>query len=154
MRLPFIFVDSLLGLFKRSKTERGGPEAVVQAVSVPLTRREVGVRGEELAADFLKGRGYRILQRNYRCRQGELDIIARHGECLVFVEVRTKTSSDFGTPEESVTCSKKEKLISLANVYLQNLDAQPRSWRIDVVAVELTPDGRTARLEHIENAID
>ena len=154
MRLPFIFVDSLLGRFKRSKTERGGPEAAVQAAGVPLNRREVGARGEELAADFLKGRGYRILQRNYRCRQGELDIIARHGECLVFVEVRTKTSSDFGTPEESVTCSKKEKLISLANVYLQNLDAQPRSWRIDVVAVELTPDGRTARLEHIENAID
>ena len=120
---------------------------------VPLTRREVGARGEELAVDFLKGLGYKIVQRNFRCRQGEIDIIAQQGECLVFVEVRTKKSCDFGTPEESVTFSKRERLISLADIYLQNLDSPPPSWRIDVVAVELTPDDKVSRLEHIENAI-
>jgi len=120
---------------------------------VSLTRREVGSRGEKLAVDFLKGLGYKIVQMNFRCRQGEIDIIAQQGECLVFVEVRTKKSSDFGTPEESVTYSKREKLISLANIYLQTLDSPPMSWRIDVVAVELTPDNRISRLEHIENAI-
>ncbi len=120
---------------------------------VPLTRREVGSRGEKLAVDFLKGLGYRIVQMNFRCRQGEIDIIAQQGECLVFVEVRTKKSSDFGTPEESVTLSKREKLIVLANIYLQTLDSPPPSWRIDVVAVELTPDDRISRLEHIENAV-
>lgn len=120
---------------------------------VPLTRREVGSRGEKLAVDFLKGLGYKIVQMNFRCRQGEIDIIAQQGECLVFVEVRTKKSSDFGTPEESVTYSKREKLISLANIYLQTLDSPPPSWRIDVVAVELTPDNKISRLEHIENAI-
>lgn len=120
---------------------------------VSLTRREVGSRGEKLAVDFLKGLGYKIVQMNFRCRQGEIDIIAQQGECLVFVEVRTKKSCDFGTPEESVTYSKREKLISLANIYLQTLDSPPPSWRIDVVAVELTPDDRISRLEHIENAI-
>ncbi len=116
-------------------------------------RKEVGAIGEKLAADYLKKRGYKIIQRNYRCREGEIDIIAQKGEFLVFVEVRTKKNTAFGTPEESVTLSKREKLISLADAYLQTLRNQPSSWRIDVVAVELTPDNRVSRLEHIENAI-
>ena len=68
--------------------------------------------------------------------------------------MRTKKSCEFGTPEESITFSKREKLIALANIYLQTLDNPPPSWRIDVVAVELTPDDRISRLEHIENAIN
>ncbi len=118
-----------------------------------LKRKEVGAIGEKLAADLLKKRGYKIIQRNFRCREGEIDIIAQKGECLVFVEVRTKKNTAFGTPEESVTLSKREKLISLANAYLQAYDKPPLSWRIDVVAVELTPDNRVSRLEHIENAV-
>jgi putative endonuclease len=120
---------------------------------IPLKRGEVGARGEKLAAEFLKKRGYKILKRNFRCREGEIDIIAQQGGCLVFVEVRTKKGSGFGTPEESVTLSKREKLISLANAYLQACDNPPASWRIDVVAVELTPDNKVSRLEHIENAV-
>ena len=116
-------------------------------------RKEVGAIGEKLAADFLKRRGYRILQKNFRCREGEIDIIVQKDECLVFVEVRTKKNTAFGTPEESVTLSKREKLISLANAYIQAYDKPPQSWRIDVIAVELTPDNRVSRLEHIENAI-
>ena len=121
---------------------------------MPLKRKEVGARGEKLAMDFLKRRGYRILQRNFRCREGEIDIVAQQGEYLVFVEVRTKKSPDFGTPEESVTLSKREKLISLANAYLQTCHNLPPSWRIDVVAVELTADNKVSRLEHIENAVN
>ena len=116
-------------------------------------RKEVGASGEKLAADYLKKHGYKIIQRNFRCREGEIDIIAQKGECLVFVEVRTKKNTAFGTPEESVTLSKREKLISLANAYLQAYDKPPLSWRIDVVAVELGPDNRVSRLEHIENAV-
>jgi putative endonuclease len=116
-------------------------------------RQDVGARGEKLAADLLKKRGYKIIQKNFRCREGEIDIIAQKGECLVFVEVRTKKNTAFGTPEESVTLSKREKLISLANAYLQAYDKPPQSWRIDVVAVELTRDNRVSRLEHIENAV-
>ena len=118
-----------------------------------LKRKEVGAIGEKLAVDFLKKRGYKILQRNYRCREGEIDIIAQKDEFLVFVEVRTKKNPAFGTPEESVTLSKREKLISLANAYIQAYNKPPQSWRIDVVAVELTPDNRVSRLEHIENAV-
>ena len=118
------------------------------------TRREVGAIGESLAVALLKGSGYEILQTNFRCRQGEIDIIARQGECLVFVEVRTKRSREFGTPEESITSSKKEKLIALAEAYLLTLDCPPASWRIDVVAVELAPQGGVQRLEHIENAVN
>ena len=120
---------------------------------VPLTRREVGAKGENVAAEHLKKRGYKIIQRNFRCRQGEIDIIAQQGECLVFVEVRTKKSYGYGTPEESITIEKSERLISLAEGYIQTLDTPPLSWRIDVVAVELTPGNKTSRLEHIENAI-
>ena len=125
----------------------------VQGVAAP-TRKEVGVTGEKLAVDYLSGLGYEVLQRNFRCRQGEIDIIARQNECLVFVEVRTKRGREFGTPEESVTASKKEKLIALAEAYLQTLVSPPLSWRIDVVAVELAPDGAVSRLEHIENAVN
>jgi len=116
-------------------------------------RKEVGARGEKLAADYLKKRGYKIIQRNFRCREGEIDIIAQKGEYLVFVEVRTKRNTAFGTPEESVTLSKREKLISLASAYLQSYDKPPQSWRIDVVAVELGPNNKVSRLEHIENAV-
>jgi putative endonuclease len=121
--------------------------------NIPSKRKEVGAIGEKLAADFLKKRGYKIIQRNFRCREGEIDIIAQKDECLVFVEVRTKKNTAFGTPEESVTLSKREKLISLANAYIQAYNKPPQSWRIDVVAVELTPDNRVSRLEHIENAV-
>jgi len=116
-------------------------------------RKEVGAIGEKLAADLLKKHGYKILQRNYRCREGEVDIIAQKDDSLVFVEVRTKKSSGFGTPEESVSFFKREKLISLANAYIQTLDNPPASWRIDVVAVELAPNNKVSRLEHIENAV-
>jgi putative endonuclease len=120
---------------------------------VSSKRKEVGAIGEKLAAEYLKKRGYKIVQRNFRCREGEIDIIAQKGEYLVFVEVRTKKNTAFGTPEESVTLWKREKLISLANAYLQTCDKQPHSWRIDVVAVELTRDNRVSRLEHVENAV-
>jgi putative endonuclease len=120
---------------------------------MPSNRKEVGARGEKLAADLLKKRGYKILQHNFRCREGEIDIVAQRGECLVFVEVRTKKNTAFGTPEESVTLSKREKLISLVDIYLQACDQAPVSWRIDVVAVELAPDNKVSRLEHIENAV-
>lgn len=120
---------------------------------IPLKRKEVGALGEKLAVDFLKKRGYKIVQRNFRCREGEIDIIAKQGECLVFVEVRTKRGSDYGVPEESITPFKKDKLASLAQIYLQNYHPSPQSWRIDVVAVELTVQNRVSRLEHIENAL-
>ena len=118
-----------------------------------MNRQEVGKLGEKLAQKFLKKRRYRVLETNYRCARGEIDIIARHKDFLVFVEVRTKSSPDFGTPEESITQSKKEKLIASALTYISEHENLPPSWRIDVVAVELDQKGKARRIEVIENAV-
>ncbi|MEW6034735.1 MAG: YraN family protein [Chloroflexota bacterium] len=119
-----------------------------------MDRKQLGALGEKLAADLLKKRGYRILERNYRCREGEIDIVARQGDCLVFVEVRTKTGGGFGSPEESVTAAKKGKLVTAALSYLQGHRGPPADWRIDMVAVELGPGGRPLRIEVIESAVE
>ncbi|MFC2020965.1 YraN family protein [Chloroflexota bacterium] len=118
-----------------------------------MKRRDTGILGEKLARDFLKKRKYRILETNYRCPHGEIDIIARQKDTLVFVEVRTKTGREFGSPEESITFTKKEHLRATAYHYLQTHDDLPQSWRIDFIAVELTPEGKPSRIELIENAV-
>ena len=118
-----------------------------------MKRRDVGILGEKLARDFLKNKGYRIAETNYRCPEGEIDIIARHDDYLVFVEVRTKTSSAFGSPEESITPAKREKMKATAYHYQQTHHNLPPSWRIDVVVIELNQDGKLARIELIENAV-
>jgi putative endonuclease len=116
-------------------------------------RRETGNRGEKAARDYIRKRGYRIRETNYRCGRGEIDIIAEQGDCLVFIEVRTKTSLQFGSPEESITSIKQARLRRLAVRYLQQLEKLPREWRIDVVAVELDGKGKTTRIDLIENAV-
>ena len=118
-----------------------------------MNRRDLGAFGEKLAKDFLKKKGYRIREANFHCREGEIDIIAERKNYLVFIEVRTKTSSSFGSPEESVTFAKKEKIIASALTYLNNHKDLPESWRIDFVAVELDNKGKTTRIELIENAV-
>ena len=118
-----------------------------------MNRRDVGTLGEKLARDFLKKKGYRVLETNFRCRYGEIDIVAEKKDFLVFVEVRTKTSVDFGSPEESVTHAKKEKLIASALAYLSAHQKLPCSWRKDFVAVELDQKGKATRIELFENAV-
>jgi putative endonuclease len=116
-------------------------------------RKEIGALGEKLARDFLKKRGYHIIETNYRCPRGEIDIVARHQECLVFIEVRTKTNLNFGTPEESISNAKKAKMRVTAAFYLHTRDKLPKSWRIDFVAVEVNDNGRVRRIEIFENAV-
>ena len=118
-----------------------------------MKRRDTGILGEKLARDFLKKQGYRIIETNYRCPEGEIDIVARHKDTLVFVEVRTKRSLDFGSPEESITPAKRGRMRATAFYYRQNHDRLPPLWRIDVVAVELGEKGSLSRIELIENAV-
>lgn len=118
-----------------------------------MNRKDTGNLGEKLARDFIQKRGYRILETNYRCPEGEIDIVARHKDFLVFVEVRTKRSLAFGSPEESITWTKRERLRTVAAHYLQTHDNLPPLWRIDVVAVELDRNGKPSRIELIENAV-
>ena len=119
-----------------------------------MKRRDVGILGEKLARQHLRKAGYSILETNYRCAEGEIDIIARHRDYLVFVEVRSKTGPEFGSPEESITKTKKQRLVATATHYRQSHDNLPPLWRIDVVAVELNRQGKPSRIEIIENAID
>jgi putative endonuclease len=119
-----------------------------------MDRQEAGKLGEEAAQKFLKKRGYRIRETGFRCRHGEIDIVAQKKDYLVFVEVRTKSNLDFGTPEESITQTKKERLIASALTYTTTHENLPPLWRIDVVAIELDEKGKTRRMELIENAIE
>jgi len=118
-----------------------------------MNRQEVGKLGEKLARKFLKKRGYHIRETNFRCREGEIDIVAQQKDNLVFVEVRTKSNLDFGTPEESITLAKKKRLIALASTYINAHQDLSSLWRIDVVAIEIDQNGKTKRIELIENAI-
>ena len=130
------------------------PASAAPTASCKSNKRELGAFGEKLAKDFLKKKGYRLRESNYRCREGEIDIVAQQEDYLVFVEVRTKSSLDFGTPEESITQAKKEKLIASALTYTTTHQNIPSLWRIDVVAIELDDKGQTKRIELIENAIE
>jgi len=115
-------------------------------------RKGLGRHGEDLAARHLAGKGYEIVEHNWRCESGELDLVVRDGECLAFVEVRTRRGQAMGSPEESVTPKKQARLVALGEAYVQAHDwAGP--WRIDVVAIEMDARGRLRRLEHYENAV-
>jgi putative endonuclease len=119
-----------------------------------MDRQEVGKLGEKAAQKFLKKRGYSIRETGFRCHHGEIDIVAQRKGCLVFVEVRTKSNLDFGTPEESITQVKKERLIASALTYTNTHQNLPPLWRIDVIAIELDDKGKPKRIELIENAIE
>ncbi len=118
-----------------------------------MKRRELGIRGEKIAQDFLEQNGYIIIETNYRCSEGEIDIVAQTGDTLVFVEVRTKSSRKFGTPEESITHRKMKRLNAVAAHYGQHRENLPLSQRIDVLAIQMEKSGKLSRIELIENAV-
>lgn len=114
-------------------------------------RVRLGRFGERLAAAHLESKGYTILDRNFRCPDGEINVIAQKADCLVFVEVRTRRGDAMGSAAESVTPLKCARLAAAAEAFCQEHPEAAPERRIDVVAVDLAPDGRLLRLEHIEN---
>ena len=116
-------------------------------------KRRLGRRGEDIAVGHLQRRGYVTVTRNWRCPAGEIDIVAREGETLAFVEVRTRRGERFGTPEESITPDKQAKLVTLAETYLQEQDLADVAWRIDVVGIVLGQLGEVRRVNLIRNAV-
>lgn len=116
------------------------------------SRKRLGAWGEKVAADHLKASGYELVDRNWRCRQGEIDLVVRKGQELVFVEVKTRRGQQAGMPEEGLTRRKSQKLVNLAKLYLAEHDLTA-DWRIDLVAVELDSSGKFVRCEHIPNAV-
>jgi len=118
-----------------------------------MERKETGALGEKLAQEHLKKKGYRIIETNYRCPRGEIDIVAKHKGCLVFIEVRTKSNTRFGLPEESISRAKRAKMRLTAAYYLNSQKKPAEAWRIDFVAVEMGHDGKASRIEVYESAV-
>jgi putative endonuclease len=111
---------------------------------------ERGRLGEEIAAGHLTRAGLDVIDRNWRCRLGEIDIIAVDGDALVMCEVKTRTSEDFGTPLAAVTPRKLRRLRLLAGEWLREHDCHPRQVRIDVIGILLPPRGNPS-IEHLRD---
>lgn len=116
---------------------------------------QTGALGEEIACTHLDKGGYRILERNFRCKGGEVDIVARapHDGCLVFVEVKTRRDLSYGLPQLAVTPFKQRQISKAALTWLSKNKLHDRTARFDVIAILLRGDGRHS-LEHIVNAFE
>jgi putative endonuclease len=115
-------------------------------------RAALGARAEGLAVDFLENRGLRILQRNWRRPQGELDLVADDHGVLVFVEVRSRTGEEHGHPLETVTMQKRSRVVRAARLYLQECAVTATDFRFDVVGITFPTEGDSPVLMHIEDA--
>ena len=115
-------------------------------------KRTTGSLGEDLAAQYLERAGLSLIERNYRCKAGEIDLVATDGDELVFAEVRTRSGTAFGTPEESLTARKRRKMAECAFSYLAERSAPGRAWRVDLVAIELDR-GRVVRVDHYKHVL-
>jgi len=117
--------------------------------------RAVGPLGEDIAARFLAGKGYRIIGRNVRTFVGELDIVARKYSSMIFVEVKTRKSKLFGPPYLSITAKKKRKLMQCALCYLKMKGITDSPWQIDIISINVDKFKNVAeKIEHFENAIE
>jgi len=116
-------------------------------------RKKLGAFGEELAQNYLKTQGYKIIDKNFRCKLGEVDIIAEDKGCIVFVEVKTRSSLAFGLPKNAIGARKKANLTKVASAYLKNSGFTDKSARFDVVSILITDKDGT-QIELIKNAFD
>lgn len=115
------------------------------------SKQALGAYGEKLAAQYLREAGMEIIARNWRCRYGELDLIVQDPSVTAFVEVKTRSGLGFGTPAESVTFSKQQRIRRLALLWLAEQEGPWRRIRFDVVSV-LLPRGRTPVIDHLTAA--
>ena len=113
--------------------------------------KTTGNYGEKLACDFLKRNGYKILERNYRIRGGEIDIVARDGEYLVFVEVKARHSHEYGLPVESITPWKIKSLLKTALFYNNKIKWENGPYRLDMVSIDFVDDPEKPKIELIKN---
>jgi putative endonuclease len=116
-------------------------------------RTVIGSEGERAAAEFLEARGYRILDRNYRTRLGEIDLVAEEGRILVFVEVKVRLNDRFGGPAAAITSAKQARIARLAQQYVMSRRLGERPCRFDVVLI-WGADPKTRRIELLPGAFD
>ncbi|MCK8823570.1 YraN family protein [Fuchsiella alkaliacetigena] len=116
-----------------------------------LTRQELGQLGEKLAVKYLQQQGYKIVEQNYYCRLGEIDIIAFKDDYLVFIEVKTKRNQNFGSPWVEVNCHKQQKIHQVARHYISRQGYLETNFRFDVIGVFYSCS-QDYQLSHLENA--
>lgn len=116
-----------------------------------INRQSVGKMGEDIAVDHLEKQGYQILSCNYRCTFGEIDIIALDKDELVFIEVKTRTNTNYGLPYESVTKTKQQRIRKIAIHYVQEMHPSIYNFRFDVISI-LLKKGEACKIEIIKNA--
>ncbi|MDQ6643648.1 MAG: YraN family protein [Chloroflexota bacterium] len=128
-------------------------QATTNGQKKTAARQGLGRTGERLAAEELLRQGYRILEQNFRCSYGEIDLVAEDEHDLIFVEVKTRRGTAFGLPEEAVTHRKQQKIVQVASYYLDLHACSDRSWRIDVVAVQLSKNGKPEEIRIYQHAV-
>ena len=121
-------------------------------MSGPSPRQVLGRGGEQIAENYLIKKGYRLVERNYRCPLGELDLIALDRRVIVFVEVKTRVDDSYGPPLESVHPRKQQKMIGAAQYFLSQNKLHDREARFDVIGISFAGDNPV--IEHIENAFE
>ncbi len=120
---------------------------------IESTRGEIGRLGEALAKEYLEKKGYEILEQNYKTKYTEIDIVAKKGGQLVFIEVRTKSNARFGIPEETINYKKQRKLLWNAKAYVAH-QKYKGAYRIDAICIVLGEDHKPEAFEHYENIIN
>ena len=109
-----------------------------------------GKTGEQLALDYLLEKGYRLVEQNWRCKLGEIDLVMQDKDTLVFVEVKSRTSDQFGSPEEAITPHKLKRMEKLAQYYLLQKHSS-QDWQIDLAAIMLDKNNKTGKINHLKN---
>ena len=117
------------------------------------SRREIGLRGEDIAREHLEALGFSIVSRNFRTRFGEIDLVAKDGDTTVFVEVKARRSWQFGRAVEQITKGKQRKIMKVAREYLRRYGAFAVCVRFDVLAIDILPGGEV-RIEHVRGAFN
>ena len=117
-------------------------------------RRRLGAFGERVAKAHLEAKGYRILETNFRVREGEVDIVAQQGDVVVFVEVKTRRGEAMGSAVEAIGRRKAQRLLQVAEAFDQQHPELPPDRRIDLIAIDLDAAGRVVSLQHIESAVE
>ena len=117
------------------------------------SRRTTGIQGEDQACLELVRRGYKIIERRWHCAHGEIDIVAQDGPCWAFVEVKTRHGQRAGLPEEALDRRKWTRIAELAEIYLSEHELTEVDWRIDLVAIELTPEHQIKRVNVVQGTI-
>lgn len=118
-----------------------------------MGKRELGQYGEKLAAEFLERRGFKIVERNFHTRWGEIDVIAQHGRSLHFVEVKTRSSAAHGEPEEAINYFKQQRLLGAAKMYLLARAVELPNYQIDSVAIIIGIENQAPVIRYCENIV-